>query len=149
MTLVVDYDAIDYLWRRDIETEKGITSVYPNSNYASNEQGCSTSSQACFDASEQYERDLQLLREKSMVTVSTFFIQVKMTHERRQLAQKHFTHKVLRNFGVTTIIKPRAVLFLSVSHVNTIHLRLVWLTKFQVDQLSNEVFKRYLESQFR
>ncbi|KAI6175879.1 BZIP domain-containing protein [Aphelenchoides bicaudatus] len=64
---ILDYDAIDVFWRQDIEREKGIAPVYPLNYVGSNSgQGCSTS-QMC-DVSEQYERDLQLLREKSLFT---------------------------------------------------------------------------------
>jgi hypothetical protein len=66
----LDYDAIDVFWRQDIEREKGIAPFNPM-QYANDGQCCSTSGQMCStsDVSEQFERDLQLLREKSLFTV--------------------------------------------------------------------------------
>ncbi|CAD5219522.1 unnamed protein product [Bursaphelenchus okinawaensis] len=67
---LLDYDAIDASWRRDIELEKGLPPLDTGYNGCLG-QGCSSSTTSD-TASDQYQRDLQILTEKSMFgTLST------------------------------------------------------------------------------
>ncbi|KAI6187129.1 BZIP domain-containing protein [Aphelenchoides besseyi] len=65
---LIDYDAIDRYWRHDIELEKGPAIGLNPIHYNSNGQGCSSTPERMIDVSaEQFERDLQLLKEKQML----------------------------------------------------------------------------------
>ncbi|KAI6217567.1 BZIP domain-containing protein [Aphelenchoides fujianensis] len=61
---LIDYEAIDVYWRHDIEMEKGVPLDVHPIHYA-NGQGCSSSSADV--SNEQFERDLQLLKEKQLL----------------------------------------------------------------------------------
>uniref|UniRef100_A0A915CQC5 Uncharacterized protein n=1 Tax=Ditylenchus dipsaci TaxID=166011 RepID=A0A915CQC5_9BILA len=61
---LMDYEAIDVYWRRDIEQEKG--SFYAHPNNQGQQQHQQQQHMTMDSATEQYERDLQLLTEKSL-----------------------------------------------------------------------------------
>lgn len=61
-----DYEVIDVYWRRDIEQEKTGTPISLNPFYNSNNAVNSANNNA---SNEQFERDLQLLTEKSYSVV--------------------------------------------------------------------------------
>ncbi|CAD5226260.1 unnamed protein product [Bursaphelenchus xylophilus] len=67
---LLDYDAIDASWRRDIELEKGIGALDTSGYNGCTDQGCSSS--GLDTASDQFQRDLQILTQKSVLgTLST------------------------------------------------------------------------------
>lgn len=91
------------------------------------------------DVSEQVERDLQLLREKSLFAVSTLLgkelkyqirqLEMNILRGTVELAQEHFADKILRNLAVTTVVEPSTVFLLHICHIDTINFGLIRLTK--------------------
>jgi hypothetical protein len=100
---LMDYDAIDVYWRQDIEQEKGtLTVAYDNT-------------QSETPTEQQFQRDLQLLTEKSLFAVCAL------------LLKSEFTHKILWQFLMASVVEPCASFVLVVSHIYTIHIRLIGL----------------------
>ena len=153
---LIDFEAIDLSWRRDIEQEKGVlldgfpTLAIASSSHATTAAAaaattaaaCSSSLNAaaisCGDIStaeqQQFERDLQLLTQKSLMTMTVsgarVYLKASAFHAKsssRVLRQKQLANKILRHFAAARVVEPCASFVLIISHIDAVDVRLVWL----------------------